>query len=1113
MNRDLIVLPALFLLTSAFPGIAQEQGVVADQEQEVETEAAADLIRDTLAEDIETAGYYELVAWCRELGLEDAGTRQALQQRLYAYYQIPGPAPPGEGGKKRLLEIKSAKETQYFTVEEIDENYVLLLGEVLVELQEEEATHRIRAHRILLNQTENILTAEGGVEYTLIKGDEEEVFHGERLTFDVESWEGVFFGGEMEAERTVAGQPIRFRFFGESISRLDNNTVVMDRGRITSCDQTENLHYHIRARKIWILAPNEWAILHAVLYVGHVPVLYLPFFFHPGEEFFFHPAIGYRDREGNFIQTTTYLIGQKKRTASALSFLAATEESTVEYEREIRGLFLRETGVTKSPSEENKFLKVMLDFYSRLGGFAGIQGNFPPKVDFRFGLGVSRTLYPVPGTLTYTQWIEEDGVFRSDWNRSYLFGLPLPLRFGLDAGWNIGSGGYRLAGTFEYYSDPFFTSDFFSRAEETGLTRLLGIEPAEQAAAQDQTEGEKTNLTWELDGTADFSSSLDTPLVRKLSWRYIKTTLLWNSKKDEAAGDDDPGRLFYYPVSFKVPSASFEMSGELLHITRPPARKAAKSQAATVTPADSEGQLRLPADLEEATPMAREPGNGGEALRDRLPSATERLDLRPPQKQANVPVALDKTPLSFALTYEMLPNMTVEQSFDSSNWLEPADVAYDLKYTSLETTGISRFNYSLRILENVLAVGGNLTYTGKYRTRFRQALPPGSEWDSLVLGDQRYTQMGLSSGLGVDYLPFAENPVFGNTILSYDLGWNFYRYLRSEMLSTVEDPVYYGEAFQWDQQTVSQHSVEAALKWLMWRKQSSFSLSAQLPPREVNLAGNLQLRIWLLTTTVNSVFKQEPGGIWEPQPLVLKETLDLSEYIRLEEELRCNLDPGYLDRSLTSLNLWGFYGSFSAERMRPRELVLGEWQDAGTRERFLPSYITLGYKRAGEERYFWKNRLRLQTSVNTSWSMNIEEFTKSSLDFSFTVVFYLHKFLELSFTSHSYNNRTFLYFPRLAEELGQPWVNPLDDLVKSFNIFNLDDRYESAFNLGSISVTAVHHLHDWDLTLTYAGSPALSEDTSRYEWRNSLSIVLQWIPIPEMHSTIRQEEGVFHLRG
>ena len=103
----------------------------ATQQPDESTSTADNLIQSTLAKDIETAGYFELVAWCRDLGLNDAGTRQALQQRLYGYYRISPPAAEDpQEGMKRLLEIKSAKETQYFTIEQVDENYVLLLGDV-----------------------------------------------------------------------------------------------------------------------------------------------------------------------------------------------------------------------------------------------------------------------------------------------------------------------------------------------------------------------------------------------------------------------------------------------------------------------------------------------------------------------------------------------------------------------------------------------------------------------------------------------------------------------------------------------------------------------------------------------------------------------------------------------------------------------------------------------------------------------------------------------------------------------------------------------------------------------------------------------------------------------
>jgi len=124
--------------------------------------------------------------------------------------------------------------------------------------------------------------------------------------------------------------------------------------------------------------------------------------------------------------------------------------------------------------------------------------------------------------------------------------------------------------------------------------------------------------------------------------------------------------------------------------------------------------------------------------------------------------------------------------------------------------------------------------------------------------------------------------------------------------------------------------------------------------------------------------------------------------------------------------------------MNPQQFNSGTWEDVPFSEKeLLPSYITMGYNLAGKERLYWKNRIRIQTTLDTSWSMNIEQFTDNSLDFSLKVSLFLYKYLELSVTTRSYNNRTFQYFPRLAAELGQPLVNPIEDFLKSFNFFKM----------------------------------------------------------------------------
>jgi hypothetical protein len=1083
------VLLAGLLAAAAGPIFPQQEPPPAESEG---------LFLETLQEDIDTAGYYELLAWCRSLGLSDKGTRQVLQQRLSAHYGLqPTTAPPAatEGGKpKRLLEIKSARTSEYFTVKEAGDDLVVLEGDVVVELREEQAVHRIRARRVVLNQTQNLLMAEGGIEYTLVKGAEEERFQGERLTFDIDTWEGVFFGGTMEADRPVGGKTIRFRFHGDAISRLADDTVVLEKGTITSCDEPVDPHYSIRARKIWVLAPNEWAIAHAVLYIGRVPVLYLPFFFHPGDEFIFHPAIGYRDREGSFIQTTTYLIGQKKRQTSALSFLAAAEESGTQYAQEPHGLFLQPVK-GKQPPPEGRFLKLLVDYYNRLGGFAGVQGEFPPGWSFRGGVALSRTVYqqyiPPYGTV----WTPG---FPSDWNEGWLLGLQVPFRFGLNGSWATASGPYRLAGRFEYFSDPFFTSDFFSRSEEVGLLRFMGMEDQTPTA-----EGQKGSLTWELSGQADFSESVKRPWLTRLSVPSFTTSLLWQSRtRSPAVSDYDPSRMFYYPASLRVPGISAQMEGTLLEVNRA-ARKGAQAPAgAGAVLKDWAQRLRMPGAYGGLP--------AGSAAKEAPPADTPAPALREPDPKADLPTLAARNPASLRLSYQLRPNVFVDQAFNATDWESPASVQYDIGYTSVDTSGVSSLGYDLRILESLLSLAGSLQYGLNYRSLYRQSLDEPS-WESKVITSYAYNEMSLKSSTTLTYMPFLDDPVLGRSSLSYALGWTLLRYAddRPEASMVYGDPQYAPTAFRWDQRSVTVHQAKAAFVWTLDQWNGQFSLAAVLPVRPPSVTGNLQFEVWLLKTVLNTVYREE-GAAWVWEPLVLQETLSLSDKARVSEELRFDLQEGLLEKSISSLTLGGFSGAFTAERVFPKTWNGTGW-DAGTEKDFLPSYVNLGYLLAERRLYLWKNRVRLETVLSTAWSMNIQEFTQNSLDFSFTLRLFVHKFLEIAFTTVSYNNRTYRYFPALAEQIAPyEWVNPLSDLARSFNFFNLNDRYGSAFKLKSISLEAVHHLHDWDLSVRYDGKPVLRSDLvpKQYIWGNTVTILVEWAPLPEMRRSVKYDDTV-----
>ncbi|NOY09384.1 MAG: LPS-assembly protein LptD, partial [Spirochaetes bacterium] len=527
------------------------------------TEETPDLIAQTLSEDISTASYYELLSWSHNLSLKETGSRKELQQRLMKYYNVKPPAVVQ--GEKRIIEIESAKETEYFTIESIKENYVVLRGDVVLTIQDKEKNikHTIKADKIIFNQTENTVTARGNVEYRLRSASREEVFKGESISFNLNNWEGIFYRGKTEREQEQGGKKITYFFKGKEIIRKKNDVVILNNGSITSCALKDNPHYHIKAKKIWVLAPGEWAIQNAILYIGRVPVMAIPFFFYPGDKLFFHPAIGYRDREGNYIQTTTYLIGRKKQNSSPVSFLNLNQGENGEYKEYIKGLFLyKSKKILNKPNED--FLKVFIDLYSRLGAFTGIEGSFNPDANFKGGIAVSRDLFYNTLTDLYTPfYMDENGKLVSIWNSSYLLGIPVPFRYGVSSNIKSNIGIFSFSGNIELYSDPYFSEDFYNRSEGLDWNAILSGQNTEPASGII-----KNNLLWFLNMKVNMTNLIKSSLLSSLSFPYINIKYSIQSKDKTIADTDtissvDPSRRFYYPLSLKIPEISLNAGGTI----------------------------------------------------------------------------------------------------------------------------------------------------------------------------------------------------------------------------------------------------------------------------------------------------------------------------------------------------------------------------------------------------------------------------------------------------------------------------------------------------------------------------------------------------------------------
>jgi hypothetical protein len=248
------------------------------------------------------------------------------------------------------------------------------------------------------------------------------------------------------------------------------------------------------------------------------------------------------------------------------------------------------------------------------------------------------------------------------------------------------------------------------------------------------------------------------------------------------------------------------------------------------------------------------------------------------------------------------------------------------------------------------------------------------------------------------------------------------------------------------------------------------------------------------------------AGVNQYQPVVVSGTLDFGKPLNATEEVQFDVDSSTLSRTTSQLGIYGFSSALVGERIN---------------NSLVPSTIRVGYESGGDPVWYWKDRIKTDLSVKTHWYMNLQNNLDNLFDFTLTFDVSIYKFLDISFSSYSNNSRTYMYFPSMARSLGQEPLNPLTDLVNSFNFFNPVARTNSSFKIRTITAKVVQHFGDWDLTFQYQGSPQLITTTNpvtlvqitQYTWSPIFAIQVQWNAVPEIKSNIHGDNTGTFLRG
>jgi len=1122
----------LFFLISLFIAAlhAQEEPPPAEPaaEEQKKEEMPDSPLRRRIEMELKTSTLSELAAWCRTLGLSEGGTKEEIIKRLREHFNI-SEQKNNEDKNLKIITIESAQSTEYFKIDVTDEDYSRLKGDVRLTLKDGEKEHKISADEILFNRTRNIITASGNVRYERIEGDKTETFRGRSITVNIDNWSSVFIDGNSAMESDGSS----YRFSGSVIYRSDQDVTVLKKATISS-GEDDNEYWSIKASKLWLMPGSDFAILNAVLKVGEIPVLYIPFFYFPGDDMVFHPVVGYRTREGGFVQTTTYIIGQPKANVSESS-LSKIIGNSDKNEKEIQGLFLRNTSRPIKDTNSTT-LKALFDYYVNLGTYAALELTTPQKgilnkIDLSLGFGFTRTVSDADGFYT-PYWPNYDGTYEN--NESNFFSKSVPFRYKMKFNSGITSKYGSLTWNIPYYSDPYIDRDFSQRAESMDWMNMI-----QQGAAIEDTssDGELAPYTWQMQGNFNPSLPILSPVVTNISFSSISTSVSFITLDDFTKNRYTPNRRFFAPDKYTIYSVTGSISGTPVTIGA-----ASSANKKNDTKKADDEPINDPFNG-IGVPISPWPENNSSNDKH---TSTEILV--PPVLTQTFALPSDGNS-KFSIDYSITPTSSSEMQFMSRGrnekllWNTYEDVDWNKRQSIL--TNISgntnlnfRIDHTSGLYNNTISLSGSgLWREFSYLNEEKYTDPATGKVDKVEM-ERKYKEQYSLTNYTTSYnyngtvKPFYSDPVFAQTNFQYTFRGTL---VKSKKFTDGDGPELTPQWGSWVKEDLSKdilglnsHKLSANLSATIIDKEQNISIGAQLPPLDGLITADATFRVWISTSNFRyNMEKKETDDSWQIKPFYITETLKFENVgtftHNMTYTLRNDTTKPEEENKITYLNsalsLWSSFTANYTMTFIQKSVFKpdnpnsphegGKWEKEGDKE-LRPKDLKFSFSRSFPVSKYFNNSFELSYNLNTSLNFDLQEYTSSNFQFSTGVVMDVTKFMKLSITATSQNAVIFRYFKGVKgmESLTSMYNegdqnNIFIDLFDSFNFFNEEKRKRSGFKMQKFDLSLVHLLGDWTATLRINMYP-WTRDTSppTVNIVSDFGFLLEWKPITEIKSDV-----------
>ena len=478
--------------------------------------------------------------------------------------------------------------------------------------------------------------------------------------------------------------------------------------------------------------------------------------------------------------------------------------------------------------------------------------------------------------------------------------------------------------------------------------------------------------------------------------------------------------------------------------------------------------------------------------------------LREPESLPRRPSTLPAPPADNArLRWELRPGATIEGTHDSSGWNSAAEVDYALRDAAIQVTNTALLRHDAELFGGVLGLGHSLRHGIVTQHPLHAAASlSGEKRDELFEDARKEFDSTVSVGNSITLRPLRGVPAWAGSTLTYDLD------LRLLRTSAPPGGGLRNDWGAWDAAGVTRHRLRAVSEVRVGDQPQRLTLSAALPPRPHAINAGLALAADGLSASADTGFRcrdddeatLEECSRWKPQPLDLSIQANPLEPLSLQQQFSIDLDkPGaQVTRSASTLGLGGFSAALIADR---------DEAEGSADEPLELHQLRLRYDETLGPAYLWRNRVKLEFTTGADWTISFREPQENRFTFNTALTAGVHEFLDLTLSTASRNDHTYRYFPEWARAADVSTLSPLDDLLWSFAFWDDNLRRRSNFKIERVSLEAVHHLQDWDLTVAYTARP----ERGTGDLTSEFSLVVQWLPVPEIRSRLHAEDDSFSI--